>query len=227
MQPRDRLIVALDLSGRDEILQLVDELHGLAEIFKIGLRAFVTNGPAIVQELVTRGERVFLDLKIHDIPNTARHAVTEAVALGAAMVTIHTTGGSSMMDACAERQGSAAVLGVTILTSLDAAELAGIGMSGSPLENAVRLAGLAKQSGLRGIVASPHEVSAIRTAHGSKLLIVTPGIRPDGGDPGDQRRTMTPAAAIEAGADYVVVGRPITDAANRRDAALRILDELA
>jgi len=225
MQATDRLIVAIDRSSRDEILRLVDSLHGAAGIFKIGLQAFVTNGPAIVREVIARGAKVFLDLKIHDIPNTAKHAVAEAASLGAAMVTVHTSGGASMLRACA--LDSTLVLGVTVLTSLDDAELQRIGFTGTALETAVWLAKLAQESGLRGVVASPHEVTAIREACGNEVRIVVPGIRPEGTEAGDQRRTMTPAAAIAAGADYIVVGRPITDASDPRSAALALVDSIS
>jgi orotidine-5'-phosphate decarboxylase len=225
MQARDRLVVAADLSTRDEILRLADELHGVAGVLKIGLQAFIGNGPSIVREVVARGERVFLDLKIHDIPNTAKHAVAEAISLGAAMLTVHAAGGPAMLAACA--QNDALVLAVTVLTSLDEPELGAIGFAGTPLENAVRLAKLAQSSGLRGVVASPLEIAAIRKACGEGFVILTPGIRPAGSDAGDQRRTMTPREAIAAGADYLVVGRPITGAQDRREAAIRILDDMS
>jgi orotidine-5'-phosphate decarboxylase len=227
MQAVDRLVVAVDLSSRDDILRLVDELQGAAGVFKIGLQAFIANGPAIVREIVARGERVFLDLKIHDIPNTAQHAVGEAVSLGASIVTVHATGGEAMLRACAASARDSLVLGVTILTSIDEADLLRIGFGGTPVSNAVRLAQLAQESGLRGVVASPQEIAAIREACGRELVILTPGIRPAGGDAGDQRRVATPADAIRAGADYLVVGRPITGAANRRDAALKIVAEMS
>jgi orotidine-5'-phosphate decarboxylase len=228
MQSRDRLsdclIVAVDRSSRDEILRLADALHGVAGVLKIGLQAFVANGPSIVRELVARGEKIFLDLKIHDIPNTAQHAVAEAAGLGAAMVTVHTAGGSAMLAACAP--APTLVLGVTVLTSLDEAAITRIGLSGSTLENAVRLARLAQESGLRGVVASPHEIEGIREACGDGLRLIVPGVRPAGSDAGDQRRTKTPAAAIAAGADYIVVGRPITDAPDPWAAAAAIVDSL-
>ena len=224
MQATDRLIVAIDRSSRDEILRLADALHGSVGLLKIGLQAFVANGPSIVRDVQDRGAKVFLDLKIHDIPNTAQHAVAGAVALGAEMVTVHASGGTWMLRACAS--DATLVLGVTILTSLDDAELMRIGFAGSALDNAVRLAKLAQSSGLRGVVASPHEIAAIREACGSELRIVVPGIRPEGSDAGDQRRTKTPAAAIAAGADYIVVGRPVTDALDPRAAAMAIIDSL-
>ena len=224
MQSRDRLIAAIDRSSRDEILRLADALHGVVGVLKIGLQAFVANGPAIVRELVARGENVFLDLKVHDIPNTAKNAVAEAAALGAAMVTVHTAGGLSMLQSCAT--AGTLVLGVTILTSLDDDDVRRIGYTGTALDHSVLLARLARDAGLRGVVASPHEIEAIREATGDALILVVPGIRPEGSDSGDQRRTKTPAAAVAAGADYIVVGRPITDAADPRAAALAIVDSL-
>ncbi|HYS53390.1 MAG TPA: orotidine-5'-phosphate decarboxylase [Thermoanaerobaculia bacterium] len=224
MQSRDRLIVALDRSSREEILRLVDALRGTAGAFKIGLQAFIANGPALVREIVSSGEKVFLDLKIHDIPNTARRAVAEAASLGVAMTTVHAAGGEAMVRASA--RADLLILGITVLTSLDAAELPRIGLGGSVVENAVRLARLSKDCGLRGVVASPEEIAAIRDALGRELVIVTPGVRPEGSSSDDQRRTETPAAAIAAGADYVVVGRPIIDAREPRQAALRIMDSI-
>ena len=224
MQLCNRLIVALDRSSRDEILRLADALHGVAGAFKVGLQAFVANGPALVRELVARGEKIFLDLKIHDIPNTARHAVAEAAALGASMTTVHAVGGAAMLRASAS--DAMLVLGVTMLTSLDDAELQRIGFHGWAVENAVRLAQLSKECGLRGVVASPDEIEAIRGACGRELIIVAPGVRPAGSATDDQRRTKTPAAAIAAGADYIVVGRPIADAPDPRAAAMAIIDSL-
>ncbi|HEX8170124.1 MAG TPA: orotidine-5'-phosphate decarboxylase [Thermoanaerobaculia bacterium] len=220
----NRLVVAADLSSRDEILRLADALHGVAGTLKIGLQAFIANGPSLVRELVDRGERIFLDLKIHDIPNTAKHAVAEAATLGATMTTVHTAGGASMLRACAH--DSLLVLGVTILTSLSEADLLQIGMGGAAEANVVRLARLAQSNGLRGVVASPQEIAPIREACGANFVILTPGIRPAGSDANDQQRTMTPREAIAAGADYIVVGRPITGAADSRSAALRIVDEM-
>ena len=221
MQSRDRLIVALDRSSRDEILRLADALHGAVGAFKIGPQAFVANGPQLVRELAQRGEKIFLDLKIHDIPNTAKQSVAEIAALGVAMTTVHASGGEAMLR-CSARD-DLLVLGVTVLTSLDERELHHIGFSGTPVENAVRLARLSKKCGLRGVVASPEEIAGIREACGPDLIIVTPGVRPNGSAAGDQRRTTAPAAAIAAGADYIVVGRPITDAPAPREAALRII----
>ena len=224
MQTTDRLVVAADVSSRDDLLRLVDALHGVAGVFKIGLQAFIANGPAIVEEVVDRGEKVFLDLKIHDIPNTAGRAIAEAEALGVTMATVHAAGGEPMLRACSKT--AVLVLGVTILTSLEEADLLQIGFGGNAVENAVRLAKLSQSAGLGGVVASPMEITPIREACGKDFVILTPGIRPAGSDHGDQRRTMTPGEAIAAGADYLVVGRPITSAADPRSAALRILEEM-
>ena len=224
MQTADRLIVALDRSSRDDILHLADALHGVAGVLKVGLQAFVANGPALVRELVARGERVFLDLKIHDIPNTARHAVREAASLGAFIATVHAAGGRAMLEAC--RGTRVIVAGVTVLTSLDDGELHRVGFGGTSIETAVRLARLVAEAGLPAVVASPWEIAAIREACGSDLLIIAPGIRPEGSDRDDQRRTMTPAEAMHAGADYIVVGRPITDARDVRAAAMAIVETM-
>jgi orotidine-5'-phosphate decarboxylase len=225
MQSSDRLIIALDRSSRDEILRLADALHGIAGVLKIGLQAFLANGPALVRELVARGERVFLDLKIHDIPNTAQHAIGEAASLGAFIATVHAAGGRAMLEACGGT--SVIVAGVTVLTSLDDDELHRLGFAGTSIENAVRLAKLVKDAGLPAVVASPHEIAPIRDACGRDLLIIAPGIRPEGSERGDQRRTMTPAEAVGAGADYIVVGRPITGARDVRAAAMAIVDAMS
>lgn len=222
MQARDRLIVAADLSSRDDILALADELHGVAGTLKLGLQSFVANGPALVREVVSRGESVFLDLKLHDIPNTVEHAAREAASLGISMLTVHASGGPAMLRAA--RLDGVLVLGVTVLTSLDDNDLRQIGFREPALQSAVTMARLVSHAGLGGVVASPLEISAIREACGPALKIVTPGIRPEGSVAADQRRTMTPHQAIEAGADYIVIGRPITGAKDRRGAAMRILE---
>ena len=224
MQARDRLIVAADLSSPGEIMRLAEDLHGVAGAIKIGLQAFVANGPLLVRELTGSGHKVFLDVKLHDIPNTVQHAVEEAAALGAAMLTVHAAGGESMLRAA--RSDAMLVLAVTVLTSLGDDDLRAVGFAGGSAESVIRLATLAQRSGLRGIVASPLEIRAIRETCGPELAIVTPGIRPHGSEAGDQRRTLTPGEAVRAGADWIVVGRPITGATDRRSAALRIIDEM-
>ena len=221
----EKLIVALDRSSRDDILRLADALHGVAGVLKIGLQAFVANGPALVRELVGRRERVFLDLNIHDIPNTAQHAIAEAASLGAFIATVHAAGGMAMLRACAGT--SVIVAGVTVLTSLDDAELHRVGFAGTSIENAVRLAKLVQEARLPAVVASPQEIAPIREACGGDLLIIAPGIRPERSDPGDQRRTMAPAEAVRAGADYIVVGRPITGARDVRAAAMAVVDAIS
>lgn len=227
----DRLIVALDRSSRDEILHLVDELSGIAGVFKIGLQAFLANGPDLVREIAGRGERVFLDLKLHDIPNTVRHAVENAALLGAEMLTVHASGGGAMMQSAASAASGSGrpllLLGVTVLTSLDDSGLSEAGFRESAGATAIRLALLAQTNRLGGVVASPLEIRAIRNACGPSLRIVTPGIRAGGAERGDQARTLSAREAIDAGADYIVVGRPITEASSPRAAAEKILGEIS
>lgn len=227
MVPSERLIVALDRSGREDLLRLAGGLTGVAGVLKVGLQAFVANGPSIVRELGRQGHRIFLDLKLHDIPNTVSRAVTEAARLGVSMLTVHASGGAAMMRAAAEAAAGTdlLVLGVTVLTSLDDAALAAIGYSGTPEQSVVRLARLARESGLGGVVASPREIASIRSACGPGLRIVTPGIRAVASDD-DQARTLTAREAIAAGADWIVVGRPITDAQDPRAAAEAIVRQI-
>lgn len=229
MDRRDRLIVALDYGSREAVLRAADSLRGAAGSFKVGLQAFSSAGPDLVSELVKRGDKVFLDLKLHDIPNTVEHATAAAARLGVSMLTVHASGGVRMMEAAAAAaQGSGtAVLGVTVLTSLEAAELRAIGFADEdPHANVIRLARLAQQAGLAGVIASPLEIRDIRRECGAGFLIVTPGIRSSGDAAGDQKRTMSAAEAVRAGADYIVVGRPITAAGDPRAAALRIVEEI-
>ncbi len=199
---------------------------------KVGSQLFTAGGPQAVEKLGDLGFKIFLDLKFHDIPNTVAGAVASAAQLpGVRLLTIHTLGGSAMMraarEAVSDPKRRVALLGVTILTSMDAAALAEIGISGSPGVRALALARLAQESGLDGVVASAHEVRAIRAACGPKFLIVVPGVRPASSPTNDQSRVATPYEAIEFGANYLVVGRPITAAANPRKAALGIAQEMA
>ncbi len=199
---------------------------------KVGSQLFTSEGPRAVEKLAGLGAGIFLDLKFHDIPNTVAGAVAAAAGLPSVrMLTLHTTGGLEMMRAAREavtgKKRRPALLGVTILTSLDAAALKGVGISGSVASRAVALARLAKQAGLDGVVTSMHEARAIRRACGSRFLIVIPGVRPRNGSVQDQSRVATPADAIRAGADYLVVGRPITAAQSPRNAALSIAEEIA
>ena len=224
MQARDRLIVAADFSSRDDILQLAGDVEGVAGAVKIGLQAFLANGPSLVREVAAAGHRIFLDLKLHDIPNTVERAVREVESLGVAMLTVHGSGGAAMLQAA--RSDRMLILAVTILTSLTDSDLHRLGFAEASKASAVRLATLAHETGVRGVVASPLEIEPIRNACGPAMTIVTPGIRPTGASADDQRRTLTPAEAVQAGADYIVVGRPITGATDRRGAALRIVDEM-
>ncbi|MFA5911245.1 MAG: orotidine-5'-phosphate decarboxylase [Vicinamibacterales bacterium] len=238
------ILVALDVDSAAKAIALADALRGAVGGFKIGKQLFTAAGPAMVRELTSRGDRVFLDLKFHDIPNTVAGAVESAVATGAWMVNVHASGGSAMMKAAADAAAKAAaalgrprplVIGVTVLTSMNDAALAEVGVSRPMIEQVVHLARLAKQSGLDGVVASPQETAAIRAACGPDFEIVTPGIRPlrpgsgqaaDQQGKDDQARTLTPAQAIKAGSTYLVIGRPITGAPNPREAAETIAASL-
>jgi orotidine-5'-phosphate decarboxylase len=213
---RDRLIVALDVATADEARALVDRLSGKTGMFKVGSQLFTAAGPQLVRDIVARGEKVFLDLKYHDIPNTVANAVREAYLLGVSLLTVHALGGRAMMEAAVGALPAVGtrLLAVTILTSHDEESLGAIGLGGSLSGSVKRLARLAREARADGIVASPHEAALVREACGPDFLIVTPGIRPEGARSGDQARAATPAAAVRAGADYIVVGRPITEAAD-------------
>jgi orotidine-5'-phosphate decarboxylase len=227
----DQLVVALDVDSADEARALADRLRGAVGAFKIGSRLFTREGPRFVEELAGRGDRVFLDLKFHDIPNTVADAVAAAARLGVWMMNLHASGGSAMMRAArtavdeeAARSGKPAplLIAVTVLTSLDQQALTDIGMPDALAAQAERLAALAESSGLDGVVASPHEIETIRRRCGRQFVIVTPGIRGPSEDRGDQSRTMSAAEALAAGASYLVVGRPIIRSADPRGTAERI-----
>ncbi len=230
------ILVALDVDSAAKALALADALRGSVGGYKIGKQLFTTAGPAVVHELTRRGDRVFLDLKFHDIPNTVAGAVQSAVATGAWMVNVHASGGSAMMKAAAEAATKAAaatgrprplVIGVTVLTSMTDAALAEVGVTRPVVEQVMHLARLAQQSGLDGVVASPQETAVIREACGPDFQIVTPGIRlADQQGKDDQARTLTPAEAMKAGSTYLVIGRPITGAPNPREAAEAIAASL-
>lgn len=208
-------------------MSIADTLAGEVGMMKIGLQAFVSCGPSIVHEIRDAGHEVFLDLKFHDIPNTAGNAVREASRLGARLTNVHASGGATMLRSAAEAvEGSTQLLGVTVLTSMSDEDLSEIGMAGTAGENALRLASVCKSAGVHGVVASPHEIEAIRHACGSNFLIVTPGIRGVSDPAGDQRRTMSASEAVKAGADWIVVGRPITATSDMRGAARAIIDSI-
>jgi len=226
---RDRLIVALDVATAVEAQEIVYELGDTVCLYKVGLQLFTAEGPRIVSELVNSGRKVFLDLKLHDIPNTVAAAVKAASELGVHMLTVHAAGGAKMLEhaVLAAQSGAAEplVLAVTVLTSLAQADLDQCGAQSDLTQHVLRLAELAKDAGCRGVVASPQEATALREALGAEMAIVTPGIRPSGSGAGDQSRISTPAAAVRAGASHLVVGRPILEAANRNQAAVAILEE--
>lgn len=234
LTPRERLLVALDAPTLDEALRLVETLRPYVGGFKVGLELCTAAGaPRVVEAVAAAGGAVFLDLKLHDIPNTVAGAVRSACALGPAvrMLTLHCQGGAAMLRAAVEAAAGAPhrplLLGVTVLTSVDQTALRDELGVATPLdEHVVRLARLAQASGLDGVVASPHEVPALRAACGPELLVVTPGVRPAWAAAGDQRRVMAPAEALGAGADYLVVGRPITAAPDPAAAAARLVGEL-
>jgi orotidine-5'-phosphate decarboxylase len=226
---KDKIIVALDAPDLASALGLVDELDGAVTWVKVGLQLFTGEGPAIVETLKQRGLKVFLDLKFHDIPNTVQEAVRSARALGADMTTIHLSGGRKMVQTAVEaaRGSQLLVLGVTVLTSLDDAQLREIGVQRTAEEQVTELVALGHGCGLRGIVCSPREIGRLRSQFGDSLTIVTPGVRPSGSSLDDQRRVMTPTDAIRAGANYLVIGRPITAASSPREATARIVEEIA
>ena len=228
--PRQNLIVALDVSSAAAAQKIVAAVGISALTFKVGMQLYTAEGPSVVRELVASGRRVFLDLKYHDIPNTVGAAVREAAGLGVSMLTIHAAGGSKMIHAAVEAARNVnpalMVLGVTMLTSLDDQDLDKIGMRGHVVDQVLRLAGLALTSGCHGVVASAREAAELRSELGKHFLIVTPGVRPAGRDHGDQSRVVTPTQAISAGATYIVVGRPITDAPDPGAEARSILEQM-
>jgi len=226
------LCIALDGSDRSWILSTARSLADHVGWLKVGLEAFIAHGPGLVREVAELGPQVFLDLKLHDIPATVRRAAANCANCGAAMFTVHAGGGRLMLEAAVGGAGEAEhgdpprVLAVTVLTSLDRAALAELGLEREPDELVVSWARLAQRSGLTGVVASAREAAAVRRACGDELCIVTPGIRPASSETDDQRRVLTPAEAIRAGADILVVGRPVTRAADPAEAAQRIVEEM-
>jgi len=227
--PIDRLIVALDFPSEEAALELACQLQGICRWFKVGMELYYAAGNAVVERLRGRGFEVFLDLKLHDIPNTVAGAVRSVAGVGASLLTVHAGGGEHMLRAAAEAAstpGSPKLLAITVLTSMDAAELAAVGVSDAPAAQVLRLAQLARAAGIDGLVCSPQEVAAVRELMGPTALLVTPGIRPAGAAVGDQSRIATPAEAIARGASMLVVGRPITQAADPAKVAAGILEEI-
>lgn len=221
------IIVALDEPSLREAQRLMDRLAGHADFFKVGLQLFTAAGPASVEAVKARGARVFLDLKLHDIPNTVASAVRSAVDLGVDMCTIHLSGGPEMVAAAVAAAGdSTAILGVTVLTSSNQATLEACGVHGSVGEQVMRLAAIGQEAGVRGFVASALELPMLRAELGHAPLLVIPGVRPAGADVGDQKRTATPTEVVAEGADYLVVGRPISRAPDPAAAYEAILGEI-
>ncbi len=228
---RNPIIAALDVPDAEAALNLARQLAPAVGAFKIGKELFVSAGPDIVRAIRDEGGAVFLDLKFHDIPNTVARAVAAAAQLDVAMLTIHTSGGRDMMvaaeAAAQEMDNPPLVLGVTVLTSMDGNDLSEIGLAENPAAQVERLAQLATKAGLRELVCSPREISSLRKVLPQEVQLVTPGIRPKGSNADDQKRTLTPAEAITAGADWLVIGRPITAADDPRAAAEAVLAELS
>ncbi len=224
---KEKIIVALDAADAGSANRMLDALGDSVCWIKIGLQLFIAEGPGFVRSVKARGLRVFLDLKIHDIPNTAIEAVKSARSLGVDMTTVHVAGGPKMVSAAIDAAGDdLLVLGVTVLTSMDDTELAAVGISGHVGLQVGRLVAMGREHGLRGVVCSPLEIAMLREAHGRALTIVTPGVRPTGSAKGDQSRVLTPAEAVRAGANQLVIGRPITAAASPRAAVERIIEEI-
>ena len=223
----DKIIVALDVPTKVAALDLVDQLREQISIFKIGLQLYTAEGPEIVRAVLSTGAKVLLDLKLHDIPNTVARAVESATNLGVRMLTIHLSGGSEMIRAAtAARANNISILGVTVLTSATEQMLREIGIADKVDDQVLRLAKLGVDAEIDGVVASPHEIKTLRHEFGDKIKIVVQGIRPSWADPGDQKRFMTPRQALERGADYLGIGRPITTHPNPREAVAKILAEL-
>lgn len=224
------IIIALDYPRLDAALSLVDRVGDAVSFYKVGPVLYMRTGPTVLRELRSRGKRIFLDLKLHDIPNTVAHSVEAAAELEVDLLTVHASGGSAMMRAAAEAAGANGprLLGVTLLTSFtpgDVEEVWGKQLL-SVRDETLRLVALACEAGLHGIVTSALEAEAVKRRHGAEFLVVTPGIRPSGDLAGDQARTATPADAVRAGADYLVIGRPVTAAADPAEVVRRILAEM-
>ena len=224
----DKIIVALDVATKEKALELVQELRDQISFFKIGLQLYTAEGPEIIRAVLATGSKVWLDLKLYDIPNTVAGAVKSASHLGVHMLTIHLSGGREMIRAATDaRANNIVILGVTVLTSATEQTLREIGIADRVADQVLRLAGLGVETGIDGLVASPHEIKTLRYEFGDKVKIAVQGIRPRWAEPGDQKRFMTPREALDAGADYIGIGRPITAHRNPREAVERILEELS
>jgi orotidine-5'-phosphate decarboxylase len=224
----DKIIIALDVATKGKALDLVKELRDEISFFKIGLQLYTAEGPEIVRAVLATGSKVWLDLKLHDIPNTVAKAVESASHLGVQMLTIHLSGGSEMIRAAiGARTNDIMILGVTVLTSATEQTLREIGIIDKLDDQVLRLARLGVEAGIDGVVASSHELKKLRTEFGDKIKIVVPGVRPSWSEAGDQKRVMSPREAIEAGADYLVIGRPIIAHTHPREAVARILEDIA
>jgi orotidine-5'-phosphate decarboxylase len=230
-EARSRLIVALDVPNAVAAIELVNRLEGTCAWFKVGLELFVAGGPAVLEPLIANGHSIFLDLKFHDIPNTVAGAVRSAANLGVRMMTVHALGGPAMLSAARSAIDGISeppeLLAVTVLTSMDKVQTNAIGLNRAPSDQVALLAQMGLDAGVRGFVCSPQEVGTLRRLTGPKGVLVIPGIRPAGAEIGDQKRIATPAHALRHGASYLVVGRPITQAANPAQAADAILREMA
>jgi orotidine-5'-phosphate decarboxylase len=223
----EKIIVALDVPTRVEALRLVELLRPRISLFKVGLQLYTAEGPEAVRAILETGARVFLDLKLHDIPNTVARAVESASKLGVHMLTIHLSGGRAMIDAAVAARGeSLSLLGVTVLTSMDHAALQETGIEADMGRQVLRLAQLGADGGVNGLVASPHEVKLLRDRLHAQMQLVVPGVRPSWAEHADQKRVMTPGEALRTGADYLVIGRPITGHRDPAEAVAKICDEL-
>jgi orotidine-5'-phosphate decarboxylase len=225
---RDRLIVALDFPTQVRALALVSVLSDSVSIYKIGLQLYTVAGPEIVRAVAATGAKIFLDLKLHDIPNTVAKAVAAAGELGVQMLTVHLSGGHAMLEAAVEaRSPNLSLLGVTVLTSATPETLSETGVNSGIEEQVLRLAELGKKSGIDGLITSPHEVRILRERLGDQIKLITPGIRPSWAAANDQKRFTTPNEALKSGADYLVIGRPITADPDPLAAVERLLEEIA
>jgi orotidine-5'-phosphate decarboxylase len=230
-QPEEKLAVALDFQTAREALDLVDRLEGSCRWMKVGLELYCAAGNAFIETLRNRGLEVFLDLKLHDIPNTVAGAIRSVSNVGAGLLTLHAGGGEAMLraaaKAAAENPASPRLLAVTVLTSMDAVQMRGVGLEDTPADHVLRLGRLAVECGIEGLVCSSEETLSLRRQLGKKPFLLVPGIRPEGAEAGDQKRVATPREAIERGASMLVVGRPITRAKRPGDVARAILTEIA